>query len=418
MEEDLKLDFTFEIKLKRLCLVKIATSLWERRDIKQKIRLFFQDLSPNLHNNILIRNWHCYLTTKVIPLVNNFSLPSVLINILKHFISSIGSQILYWTKFLTKSLEFEISCTETLFWTHYGTIDKIKIFKYWFDYKKLNTSQLFNVSCIFCLEEYVPLLWNEIPDEVKKSEFYTETIYKFSVYALIIYWKKRLGEEIKEHFVYTIHIEEWEKIVTLRRAGLLTRDQIYHKKMDWLEYCNDSLSIEENMYRGAIIEGLDLAVQYFWNNLDEIQQKRDFDDLLETIDRNRKDRGYSEVLLFMVTKMKVNNNFPILYPFSLWKTFLDNFPYEEFFIPVLSRVLQVDKRTRMLENKCFWSLIGKILNRIDDECSLYNIGGDSVYEKILQEMWEMIPQSSRKWVTENPSSYIQRGLQRRCLYRL
>ncbi|XP_033217715.1 uncharacterized protein LOC117173328 [Belonocnema kinseyi] len=414
MEEGLKLDFKFEIHLQRLCLIKVAVSLWERKEIREKICVFFEELSSK-EDDILIRNWKFDLTKKVLSLMNNLPLPNFLINTLKHYVSSMGFQIYQWTKFVTKNLGFNIVCTDYIFWTHYGTIDKIQTFKYWYDHRILETSQLFNVACIFCLEDYVPILWNEIPDEVRKNDFYLKKIYTFSIYSLIIYWKKRLGEEIEENFVSFIHSEEWEKILTLRRAGLLKRDENYHRKMSWLEFCHESFSIEENMYRGAIIEGQELAVQYFWNNLDERCQMRDFEDIMLAIDREKNERGYSDILIFMMTRLKINKALPILYSHSLWETLLRNFPFEEFFIMALDRALELNKDYGILENKFFWSLVGTILNRIDDERLLFDAGDVSVYEKILQDMWDIIPESARYWVAQNPSFYIQRGLRRRGL---
>ena len=286
MRENSKLDFKSEMNLQRLCMMKIATSLWEQENTKQKIRIFFTNFFPNDDDYLFFKNWDHHLTDDLLIFLKNLPLPSNLIFSLKNLINITGLQICNWTKFVSKILELEINYAEEVFWTNYGTIDRIRIFKNWVDNKKLETCQLFNVACIFCMEKYIPILWNKIPNDVKNNNFYSEKIYKNSIYNIIAYWKNFLEEEMNRRFRIGYENENFP-------------DEIF----SWFNICNNSQSIEENLFRISVLDCLEMGVEYFWNTLNDEERERSVRILMKTFYPKRDETEYARILFFLTTEL-------------------------------------------------------------------------------------------------------------------
>ncbi|XP_033216313.1 uncharacterized protein LOC117172464 isoform X2 [Belonocnema kinseyi] len=398
MEEE-RLDFNFEISLQRLCVVKIATNLWEKEEIRQKVLLFFQKNYNRYEENDNSIGWN-KVTKKVLSFLKNVSLPAKLSHSIKHVTKSIGLQIFNWTKYVTKILKFDIICTSEIFWTHFGTIDKRKIFEHWVQTRKLKSSQLFNMACIFCMEDYIPNLWIEIPDYVKTNEFYSETIYTMSKYNLIAYWKNVLLDDMRRNFISTMAVTERVRIERLRAEGRFENDEFNERRIAWLYIFADSHSTEENMFRVSVLEGLELGVKYFWNKLSDEQRQRNVEFALHTAKGKSEEPEYAEILIFLLTKLSVEQNISLSYEeFFILEMLLKNWPWEEFFTPVFDRILEFyeNSTNRDVDNyeTKFFYLIQAIVGLMKNDFALYECVEGTRYQNILHETWEKIPESSK-----------------------
>ena len=401
MEDENKLDFNFQINLQRLCMIKISTTLWNNKETKRRVRHFFEKSYNRYEEDEVKRNstqWN-KLTRKVIILLKDLSFPRKLNIALNHVTKSIGFHIFNWTKYVTKILKFDIGCAQNTFWSHYGTIDKVKIFISWVEEKKLETSDLFNMACIFCLEEYIPRLWNEIPDEVQENDFYSQTIYTMPKYNIIAYWKNLLIDDVRRNFISSMAVTERVRIERLRASrGYLEDEEFNQRRIDWLYIFANSHSIEENMFRVSVHEGLDLGVEYFWNKLNDRQRERNIDFSMHNAMRKKDEPGYAEILIFFVTKMSITENISLLYEeFFVLEMLLQNWPWEEFFMSVFDRILQcyeksVDKSLDNYDTKFFY-LVQAIVDMMKTEFDLYKTVEGSRYQTLLHETWEKIPES-------------------------
>ncbi|XP_043480446.1 uncharacterized protein LOC122510099 [Leptopilina heterotoma] len=285
MKENDKEKMKPELNLQRLCMLKIATSIWNKDETKQQIAVFFDNFFPSNDDCLLYENWNQQLTSNLLAFLHNCPLSLSSRANLKNTITITGLQICHWKKFVVNILELNIDESSDIFWTNYGTIDKKKIFLHWHDKRQLKYSKLFNIACILCFEDYIPNLWEKIPEDERFNQFYMETIYTSSEYNVIAYWKNLLQVDSKKR--YTIGIQ----------------NENLKKKFSWYQFCNNSQSIEETMFRISMMECLEMAVKYFWEKLSDDERKTSVRTLIKTNYSIRDETEFARILFFLSTKL-------------------------------------------------------------------------------------------------------------------
>lgn len=285
MDENWRVEMRPELNLQRLCMLKIATTLWNKKETKEQIAIFFENFYPSNDDYDLYQNWNHQLTNNLIAFLHNSSLSLNLKAGLKNTIIITGLQICHWRKFVENILELNIDTSENIFWTNYGTIDKKTIFKNWLNNKQVEITKLFNIACLLCFEEYIPELWENIPDDKKFDHFYLETIYTTSTYNVIAYWKNLLHVDDKKRF----------------RIGI--QNENLNRKFAWNQFCDNSQSIEERMFRISMMECFEVAVKYFWYKLNDEQRKRSVKTLIKTFYSKKDETEFASILFFLSTKL-------------------------------------------------------------------------------------------------------------------
>ncbi|XP_033216310.1 uncharacterized protein LOC117172464 isoform X1 [Belonocnema kinseyi] len=395
------MDFKFEINLQKICLVKVASSLWENKDVKQKIELFLQKTYKNSEiveeQNIL--HWN-KLLKDVLSHINNLPLPNKFSNKLRHITRSMGLKIYSWIKYITKVLFLDSVCIEDLSWTQYGSLDKIKIFKNWVEKKRLETTQLFNIACFFYLKDSVPSLWSEIPEIVRKNEFYSNFIYKMEKFSHIAYWKNILEDNTNKYFetsAVKVKEEIGEASRNLPVVGNTEGFESYHLSFLLGMFVSRNPyadGFEENMFELSLIKGQEFAVQYFWNRLDDEFGKRILN-YVRYLYRKQFLPEYTDTIIFLVTKMLMRESFE----FSMEESFglsvlLSNHPWDEFFLPLLDKICELYPPLVYYGDEYrfdFLRLFDRIVELMHHEFELNGTVENSVYQNFFLETWKRIP---------------------------
>lgn len=393
MEEANKMDMKFEINLQQICLVKIASSLWENKNTKPKIQYFLQKIHKypaNYPEKTNVAHWNKVMKD-VLSHTNNLPLPAKFRSKLKHVTRSLGLNIYSWKKYIKSLLPEDSTCIEDLFWTHYGTIDKVKIFKYWVEKKKLETTQLFNIACFFYLEEYIYILWNEIPEVVKKNEFHSKTIYEDDTYCHIAFWKNWLEgttknlENARSSYV-SVQVNSFSSYRYPNRPNNRLRSSFEHCML-WV----------------SLIQRHEFGVKYFWNKLDG-EEDDNLKHFLRCLLQCQRSPADSEAILHLVPKLFTKDsvefsseecNFGLL-------MLLSNHPWDEFFVPVLERISKsyptIMHGEEFEKSKLYFlSWIEKIVDLMKQELQLYGTVENSVYQNFLHETWRRIPDWAKFW---------------------
>uniref|UniRef100_A0A1B6DT27 Uncharacterized protein n=1 Tax=Clastoptera arizonana TaxID=38151 RepID=A0A1B6DT27_9HEMI len=158
----------FRISLQQMAMVKFVVSLWERNEVQDKLRRYFSN------NDILFRRsmptW-CY-GSRILENINmikdefNDIIYSVMIDAkeivlplslqpkLMYIIRDMGKKIHCWylhMKFTWRTCKIcngGRDYVEKIYWTQYGTIDEVKIFKsFCVGHPKFNISEIHNTVC-------------------------------------------------------------------------------------------------------------------------------------------------------------------------------------------------------------------------------------------------------------------------------
>ena len=394
-------------------MVKIATFLWEREDTKQQICQFLELLeTTNRKSDIYlekkIMEWNI-IRRDVISHINNLNLlPPQLKSRLKHIARSMGLQIFSWIKYMENVLFLDKICIDDIFWTHYGTLDKIKIFKSWVEKKKFSPAELFNVACFFYLEDYIPSLWNEIPEEVKKGSFYRLRIHILACYSHIAYWKNILLGRSYFNFETSVTKAEFE-IKERSRINHIKYDKEFedgfyiNEFMSSIRYSNLRLEILGNkMMWLSLTQGNEFAMEYYWNMMDD-KREENLQNYITSIFNKDSLPEYAASIIFLITKMFMKDyiQFSVAECFGLL-VLLSNCPWDEFFLPVLDRVTKcyptlaygADFEKERLD---FLNVLEKIVDLMENEFHLYGTVEGSVYQHFLHEFWKRFPTWAKFW---------------------
>lgn len=279
------MQYKFKLNLQQMSMLSIAKSMWKQEDIKDKIRLFFQnDYSFNKRQN----NWKWgTLTTEVISqfdlLYKEKYLPPGFRNKLEstYIVRLIGFKIFNWTKYITKELKYNIAYAEQICWTADSSIDKLAIFNSWVNnVERLDVNTLYLFACRYCLEESIKDLWQQIQkqgaEQNKIEAFSAQNIHIDYQDPLIGYWICRMNKNMT----------------------MLTKYEHYDKNQ----------SIVENMFKFSVSNGYELATKYFFNQLTEEEKQRNLQKYAQVVVEKsyffKAREEYIDVFIFLISEMR------------------------------------------------------------------------------------------------------------------
>ncbi|WP_017442886.1 hypothetical protein [Rickettsia gravesii] len=357
--------YKLELNLEQMAMISKAISMWEQKDIKDKVRSFSIDTNSRENEeqwNILIQ--------KVISKLGTENLPSITKSKLGGIVSAIGLKIFNWIKYIKQELHYGCDYTEQICWTKYGTIDKLVTFKAWIDNKKLTVSDLYKFACNYCLEEYTNNLWQQIPDQNKVKPFYNTKIYEEYDYHFVAYWKSYMDGNLDMLIKY------------FKRFG-----------SDYKKIYDLNHSVEENMFRLSILNANELGVKYFWNRLNEEEKERNLKQSVISVleksnehDITLKD-SYIDIFAFLIEEMGKEERAGLFqeYKNAILRTYLLNWPWEELFMPTLEQMWYY------FTAEDYKGLICDITSVMYENHKLNNDILTSRYTDILHEVWSKSP---------------------------
>ncbi|KAF8785054.1 uncharacterized protein LOC129958709 [Argiope bruennichi] len=132
--------------------------------------------------------------------------PPLFKNRMISLVMPIGAEILSWRMYHEKNFhgvpeDISSDYLKHLHWTSKGTIDYKKTAEKLIDLKMFDVTKRYELACLHCLEDYIPLLWEEVSEEYKKllkEEFYSSVDMQ-----LKYYWAYVLkGEEYKFNCIF------------------------------------------------------------------------------------------------------------------------------------------------------------------------------------------------------------------------
>lgn len=250
-----------ELNLEYITLLSIAVSIWERQDVKKKAKHYFYKISKKKNGN----EWR-EIIKHVINLVDSKPLPQVSYCKLVYLIRDIGLKLYDFFNYIRNSKLFDSTPRKQLYdfyfkkiyWTPYGTIDEIRIFKEsWMCTPEIKIHVLYNVACALCLEEYVEDLWARIPDKVKAQ---------------------RYNKIYKSRSCHSCILAYWECCRNKKQINLTELLNRQNRNPD------DLSSLEVNLFTISAKKGYKYAAKYFYNKMtDEEKSWRFFEGAIETV---------------------------------------------------------------------------------------------------------------------------------------
>lgn len=390
--------YKFELNLQRMAMGTTALSLWERPHIKNKVRDFFRHeykdgIRSREYKEANEAKWS-NLTKEVLNQLEPRVLPKILDSELIYVIREVGAKIYNWYEYIKENLSYNnVDYAQQIYWTPYGSIDQIKIFKsFWLENSSLSTgnkdrdiSRLFRLACNYVLEEHINNLWQQVPKEIQEGTFYTESIYEEYKFHLIAYWVLTFYGELH-------HLTRYLKRVS--------RDH------DKLYDCNHS--VEENMFRLSVSQGYELAAKYFWNKLSDEEKDRNlissiglsikrYYNIYTSEEASYKHEKYAEICTYLMSQMTISQEQELFksYNSSILEIFLSHWPWQELLMPTLERMWSY------LGNGGYQNILYEIVCKISKDYGLGYAIENSKYQRILHEIWQKSPACLKQQIDQS-----------------
>ncbi|GBN02428.1 hypothetical protein AVEN_152305-1, partial [Araneus ventricosus] len=110
---------------------------------------------------------------KVEDNVRKFELPPLLKEQIKYLVKPIHTEMRNWKKFHEEYLKNSYINTfcnnKGLCWTNLGTVDYQKTAEKLISCEMLDIVKRYRLACLYCLEDYIPVLWKKLPEKSKRS---------------------------------------------------------------------------------------------------------------------------------------------------------------------------------------------------------------------------------------------------------
>ena len=177
------MNFILKPPLEHIALVKVATVLWNHRDIRALILeflnspLFLQlERCTDRRTTSLPRRekWQT-IEDKVIEKLPQLMIPVSLKEKLLGYIQAVGLQILKWMEYhlryiqLNLNICLDVKLPNEFCWTSQGTIDQKKTAEVLIKDEQLDITTRYKLACMYCLEDDIPELWNVLLQSKEES---------------------------------------------------------------------------------------------------------------------------------------------------------------------------------------------------------------------------------------------------------
>ncbi|GBN06474.1 hypothetical protein AVEN_177232-1 [Araneus ventricosus] len=194
MEKQLK--YVLMLSLKEMALRRVAVLLWYDSDILTSISKFQSDTLFCINRR---KEWRETIDKKIKDKMLKLNLPESLTKQMIDIVEPISLEIKRWKTFhgdfIYNSYK-EISSPDLakLCWTTVGTINYQKTAEEFVRCNALNVEGRYKLACLYCLEDYIPFLWEELP-KYMKEHFYNEYV---TLPYLPYFWPHILKRELSK----------------------------------------------------------------------------------------------------------------------------------------------------------------------------------------------------------------------------
>lgn len=192
------------INLKRLSAICIASTVWQRPEIKPLIKELYQPSIKSEFPNFFrpgdsrYQNFQLIIQI-VLRYLNSLELPLHLKNYCQDIVRELGERIYDYIKYINYKFGFHIKWYEKISWSPYGTIDECKIFKKWesdkeflketeiyFMYYSVKFSPAYLLACINAQEDFIENHKDELEKILQeRNPKFNLKNYDYEVYTLL-----------------------------------------------------------------------------------------------------------------------------------------------------------------------------------------------------------------------------------------
>ncbi|CAL1288922.1 unnamed protein product [Larinioides sclopetarius] len=150
------------LSLKEMSLRRVAVLLWRNSDILDAISKF---RSLSFFNS---KKWRETFDERIKDEVSKLELPESLTKWMTDIVNPISLEIQKWKNFHENFIynsynHLSSSDLSKLCWNSEGTINYQKTAEEFVRCRAFSADKCYKLACIYCLEEYIPLLWEELP---------------------------------------------------------------------------------------------------------------------------------------------------------------------------------------------------------------------------------------------------------------
>ncbi|KAG8192653.1 hypothetical protein JTE90_009684 [Oedothorax gibbosus] len=255
---------------------------------------------------------------------------------------------------------------DEFFWTPQGTIDKKKTAEALIKDESLDITKRYKLACIYCLKSDVDGLWNNIPEDQKKSFYSEKDPGDVRQQGLVVLWTYDIKKEVTK--LDNMIAKRWRKCTPYQYA---------------FEY--------------AALGGNKAATEHF---LQKLTPKEREESLVRTAGyvakkrcgsvSNRTDfpkEHYTDVLCFLLSQMDGRQQIEVFKSYSseVLECFLD-WPWQSFFMETAEHMWT------FLPKDGYDYLLGVIIDKVVDGYR------DCNYQKLFGEFWQQSPISYKRYV--------------------
>ncbi|GBM75595.1 hypothetical protein AVEN_271503-1, partial [Araneus ventricosus] len=259
--------------------------------------------------------------------MSKLELPPLLTEQLKYLVKPIGIEIQNWEEFHEAYLEitfhpsFNISgvrILKQLCWTMLGTVDYPKTAEKLILNEMFDVVKCYKLACLYCLDDYIPVLWEKLPEESKRHFYKKEGPLQVTSPELEFCWPYILkGEDTKLDYMPG------------RRFG-------------------DPTTFNQYAFEYSACRGNKAATEYFFRKLTKDQREASLFKTVQAVVIRRSEylpyscfstEKLSDTFCYLLSLMSPEQQMEIfkLSPFNILKCFLD-WPWQDLFLDIVELV--------------------------------------------------------------------------------
>ncbi|GBM82466.1 hypothetical protein AVEN_48629-1 [Araneus ventricosus] len=214
-----QLSFVVKLSLEEMALRRVVVNLWTEADVLDTIEkllfglpfdeediLYWNEIDQ-LKFEIMHSNQWREINEAVEAKVSELAISESLKKRMMHTVRPIGLEMLRWRLLfhevhIGESGEVLYMHVPQLCWTSVGAVDFRKTAEWLVRLETLDVVKRFKLSCLYCLEDYISLLWEELPEAYKSRFNDLDDMYFIDTQThLEFYWAYAVkGEESKLHY--------------------------------------------------------------------------------------------------------------------------------------------------------------------------------------------------------------------------
>ncbi|KAF8789464.1 uncharacterized protein LOC129957535 [Argiope bruennichi] len=194
-----------KLPLKEMAIRRVVVNVWNASDVLAAIEKFrFKSPTGYICEDV----WR-EIVDKVKEKISKLMCPESLKKQMMHLVKPIGSDIIRWKLFheyiLEDSREYlDIHILEQLRWSCTGAIDYQKTAEQLVRHQALNNVKCYKLASLYCLTEFIPGLFEKVPESYKRSLYEEEDPFQVKVTLMENYWACTLtGDESKMEFLFS-----------------------------------------------------------------------------------------------------------------------------------------------------------------------------------------------------------------------